>query len=176
MVGLKVSNSLRHGQWNDALQAVKEAEFDGQPLGVLNAELYTILFSCLQRWGTSSPEEETCKQCVCMRVCVPTLNVEPWPQFASTISSEMTVGGSVYVRQKERCRETLRFGQQLVFRVLTATYLKSTRRSMHTSAFPCLSVKGLREPSKRGKKWPGACWVPLLATGGQGQIKTVRAS
>lgn len=37
-------------------------------------------------------------------------------------------------------------------RVGTVTSPQSTHRHMHTSAFPCLSVKGLRRPSKRGRE------------------------
>lgn len=65
-----VWNDLSDGWQSKASQTV-EAEFDGQPLGSLNAELYTILFSFLNtgthcRWR--GRDEST--MCVCM--CVPT--------------------------------------------------------------------------------------------------------
>lgn len=159
------------------MQAEERAEFDEQPSGALNARALQSYFpaSNTRAHGRWRRRHES-HACVHVWVFVLTSNVEPWPQNGSITSSETTVGGFACVRQKDKVAERRRgFCQQSAFRVLTATLLKSTHGSMHTSAFPCLSVRGLGEPSKRGKDWPGACLVPLHATGGQGQIKTVRA-
>lgn len=72
------------------------------------------------------------------------------------------------------------------YRVLTAASLQSVHRHMHIWKHPhayahfCISLllcKGIKWTFKeRQRDWPGACRVPLLTTGGPGQIKTAQAS
>lgn len=52
---------------------------------------------------------------------------------------------------------------------------KNINTHMHISIFPSLPGRGLRRSSKTGKDWLEACTVPLSATGGPGQIKSVPA-
>lgn len=51
--------------WQSKASQTVRVEFDGQPLGSLNAELYTILFSCLNT-GTWSLERQRWKHYVCV--------------------------------------------------------------------------------------------------------------
>lgn len=67
--------------WQSEASQTVGAEFDGRPLGSLNAELYTILFSCLNT-GTHSRRRgrDESIMCVCARLCVATLQMlKPGP-------------------------------------------------------------------------------------------------
>lgn len=114
-----------------------------------------------KHWDTLSLERQRWKQCVCMCVCVFPLR-RCWSLAPVRALGKLRnyCGWTMYEVAFARDKET-KWRRDNVHKswsalslwrrgVVTATPRQSTHRHTRTSAFPCLSVKGLRGPSKWG--------------------------
>lgn len=157
-----IAGKVRH-------HTLSDCEFDGQPLGPLNrSALHNPIF-LPKHLDTLSQERQRWKLCVraftfhkCSSLalvlamgnfanyCGWTVECIEWRVWDTDRETERDN------REQERAREKCDnvHGSwsplSLLKQVGTKTLQQSTRRHMHTSAFSCLSVKGLRRPSKRG--------------------------
>ena len=101
----RVSNDLSDG-WQSEESHTMGAEFDGRPLGSLNAELYTILFSCLNT-GTQSRWRGRDESTVCVCVlplcrCWCLALVRPQGKFRNYCGWTMYKAECVRARQRHR--------------------------------------------------------------------------
>lgn len=112
-----------------------------------------------KHWDTTSLERQRWKQCVHMCVfplcrCWSLALVMPWGKLRTYCGR--TMHKSEYVRRtKEQSgRETMSQSALDLWRCRVLPYNGRThmKTSPHTSAFPCLSERGLRGPSKRGRE------------------------
>lgn len=115
-----------------------------------------------KHWDTLSLERQRWKLrvCACLCVCFLFTDVAVGPGMGPEEVQNILWVDSIKWRVQETKRQS---GKETMCtsldqhwavgdRVLTATPLKLTRSHVHTSAFPCLSVKGLKGPSKSGRE------------------------
>lgn len=182
-----VWNDLNDGWQSEASKPVG-AEFDGQPLGFQSAELYTILFSCLNtgthcRWRGRDESSECVRVCVCASSSQ-MLQLGPGmgPEEVQNILWVDSIKWRVQETKRQSGKETMctSLDQHWAVGDCRSSNCNSPEIDSQPCAHFCISLplcKRIKGTFKeRQRDWPGACRVPFLTTGGPGQIKSARAA
>lgn len=174
-----VSNNSGDG-WQRMKSHTGGAETDRQPLGSLNAELYTILFSCLN-FGTHGHWRGRDESSVCACVCV---DDEAWPQYGPRASPQTTVGGR-RIKWHVCERDNARVGIGTETSALSVTRRRwahgpgSMWKHSHIHRRVCISLtqcEGIKRTFKARQRLAGGLRGPSAHHRRAGQIKTGRAS